>query len=178
MSVHHIPESRIRTRHVVVMGVSGCGKSTVAKGVAEAMNLPFAEADRFHPEENVAKMAAGIPLNDDDRYPWLRDLSAWMATQAAQGQSTTMACSALKREYRDILRAGPPELCFIHLNGPMEVIAERMAARTDHFMPVSLLASQFEALQPLEPDEVGVVLDLRKTPEELIDEAATWLRDR
>ena len=101
------PADRSGSRHVVVMGVSGSGKSTVAQGIGEAMNLPFAEADRFHPQGNIDKMSQGIPLTDDDRYPWLRDLAAWMATQAQQGQSTVMACSALRRQYRDILRHGP-----------------------------------------------------------------------
>ena len=123
-------------------------------------------------------MSQGIPLTDDDRYPWLRDLAAWMATQAQQGQSTVMACSALRRQYRDILRHGPPEVHFVHLAGDLEVIAQRMAARQDHFMPVSLLQSQFDTLEPLEADEAGVALDLRHTPEELIDEAVAWLRER
>ena len=172
------PADRIRTRHVVVMGVSGSGKSTVAQGIGEAMNLPFAEADRFHPQGNIDKMSQGIPLTDDDRYPWLRDLAAWMATQAQQGQSTVMACSALRRQYRDILRHGPPEVHFVHLAGDLEVIAQRMAARQDHFMPVSLLQSQFDTLEPLEADAAGVALELRHTPEELIDEAVAWLRER
>ena len=165
------------TRHIVVMGVSGCGKSTVAEGVAEILDLPFAEADRFHPKSNIEKMSSSIPLTDEDRYPWLRELAAWMTEQSGEGRSTVMACSALRREYRDILRTGPPSVEFVHLHGPMEVIAARMAER-EHFMPGSLLQSQFDTLEDLEPDEDGVVLDLRKSAEELIDEAVAWLRAR
>lgn len=163
------------TRHVIVMGVSGCGKSTIAVGIAEAMNLPFAEADRFHSEANVAKMAAGHPLTDSDRWPWLRDLSAWMASQADLGQSTVMACSALRRSYRDLLRSGPPSMDLIHLAGPIEVVEERMRAREGHFMPTSLLRSQYDTLEPLGPDERGVVLDLRDTPDHLVTRAVAWL---
>ena len=164
-----------RTRHVVVMGVSGCGKSTVAQGISDALGLPFAEADRFHSPENVAKMAEGTPLDDNDRRPWLTELSAWMAAQAREGQSTVMACSALRRAYRDILRHGPPEVQFVHLDGPTELISARMSARPDHFMPASLLESQMAALEPLQPDEDGVVLDLRQSPDTLVDEAVRWL---
>ncbi len=164
-----------RTRHVVVMGVSGCGKSTVAKGISDAMGLPFAEADRFHPTANIAKMSAGTPLTDDDRWPWLKDLAAWMAVQAREGQSTVMACSALRRTYRDVLRDGPPGVQFVHLHGPEALIAARMSARPDHFMPAALLASQVATLEPLEPDEDGVVLDLRADPDTLVDGAVEWL---
>ncbi len=164
------------TRHVVVMGVSGCGKSTVAMRLAEAMDLPFAEADRFHPDANVTKMAAGTPLTDEDRWPWLRDLSAWMASQADLGQSTVMACSALRRSYRDLLRSGPPSLDLIHLAGPMEVVEKRMRTREGHFMPMSLLRSQYATLEPLQPDENGVVLDLREPPNLLVEQAVGWLR--
>ena len=164
-----------RTRHVVVMGVSGCGKSTVAVGISEAVGLPFAEADRFHPETNIAKMSAGTPLTDADRRPWLADLAAWMAAQAREGQSTVMACSALKRSYRDLLRHGPPEVQFVHLDGPAALIGARMSARPDHFMPASLLESQMATLEPLQPDEDGVTLDLRQDPETLVDEAVAWI---
>ncbi|NHI20180.1 gluconokinase [Phycicoccus endophyticus] len=157
------------------MGVSGCGKSTVAEGISEALGLPFAEADRFHPESNIAKMSAGTPLTDADRRPWLADLAAWMAAQAREGQSTVMACSALRRSYRDILRSGPPQVQFVHLDGPSELISARMSARPDHFMPAALLQSQVATLEPLEPDEDGVVLDLRQDPDTLVDAAVRWL---
>ena len=166
------------TLHVVVMGVSGCGKSTVAEGISSTMGLPFAEADRFHPAGNVAKMSAGIPLTDADRWPWLSDLSAWMAEQAAEGRSTVMACSALRRAYRDVLRSGPPAVQFVHLDGPVDLVAARMSARTGHFMPAALLTSQAETLEPLDPDEDGIVLDLRHDPDALVQEAVAWLSGR
>lgn len=166
------------TRHVVVMGVSGCGKSTVAAGISERMGLPLAEADLFHPPANIEKMSRAIPLTDEDRYPWLHELAAWMTAQAAEGHSSVMACSALRREYRDILRDGPPSVDFIHLAGPIELIAERLGQREGHFMRPELLQSQFDTLEALEPDEGGVVLDLNRTPEELIAASVEWLRGR
>ncbi len=165
-----------RTRHVVVMGVSGSGKSTVAEGVAGALGLTFADADSFHPPENVAKMSAGIPLDDSDRWPWLRSLAAWMSAQADEGRSTVMACSALRRAHRDVLRSGPPGVQFVHLHGPAVLIAERMSSRGGHFMPATLLESQMSTLEPLGPDESGVVLDIRDDPATLVRRAAAWLR--
>ncbi|WP_433528008.1 gluconokinase [Micromonospora sp. CA-263727] len=156
------------TRHVVVMGVSGAGKTTVARGIAALTGLAFAEADEFHSEANVARMRAGVPLDDDDRWPWLRALAGWMADRHREGVSTVLACSALKRSYRDVLRQGPPSVDFVHLAGPTEVIRERMSLRSDHYMPASLLDSQTATLEPLWPDERGVVLDLRLATEALI----------
>ena len=164
-----------QTRHVVVMGVSGCGKSTVAAGIADRLGWELGEADDFHPQHNIDKMSAGIPLDDDDRRPWLEDLAAWMAARAADGHSTVVACSALKRSYRDILRGCPPGLGFIHLHGPVALIGERMSGRTGHFMPASLLQSQVDALEALDAGEHGIQLDLRQTPEELITAAVDWI---
>lgn len=164
------------TKHVVVMGVSGCGKSTVAAALGKALGWEIGEADDFHPQSNIEKMSAGLALNDDDRRPWLEDLAAWMAAQSEAGRSTVVACSALRRMYRDILRDGPPNLGVIHLDGPMEVVAERLAGRKGHFMPPSLLQSQFDTLEPLEPDELGIRLDLRETPERLIAASEEWIR--
>lgn len=166
------------TRHVVVMGVSGCGKSTLAEGIARALGFRLAEADLFHPAENLAAMSAGRPLTDTQRWPWLADLAAWMTQQAAAGHCTVMACSALRRAHRDALRAGPAHVDFIHLDGPTDLVAARLAARTGHFMPPSLLASQVATLEPLEPDEVGVVLDVRHDPETLVEQAVAWLAIR
>lgn len=163
------------TTHVVVMGVSGSGKTTVARGIAEATGYEFAEADEFHPPENIARMERGVPLTDEDRWPWLTALAQWMEARSAAGVSTIITCSALKRTYRDVLRDGPPSVTFVHLDGPAEVIRERMAGREGHFMPTSLLQSQIDTLEPLDEDEAGVVLDLRRSPRELIDEAVARL---
>lgn len=163
------------TRHVVVMGVSGSGKTTIARGVAEATGFEFTEADTFHSAANIAKMEAGHPLTDEDRWPWLRALAEWMRAKADDGVSTVITCSALKRTYRDVLRAGPPSVDFLHLDGPADLIRGRMSHREGHFMPTSLLQSQIDTLEPLDPDESGIVLDLRQTPEELIAQAVTWL---
>ncbi|MFD6666801.1 gluconokinase [Micromonospora chalcea] len=161
-------DRRPPTRHVVVMGVSGAGKTTVAQGISELTELVFAEADEFHPPANVARMRAGIPLDDAARWPWLRDLAAWMAGRHAEGVSTVLACSALKRSYRDVLRQGPPSVEFVHLAGPAELIRARMTGRVGHYMPASLLNSQRATLEDLTPDEPGVVLDVAATPEELV----------
>ncbi|MFC7330171.1 gluconokinase [Marinactinospora rubrisoli] len=146
--------------HFVFMGVSGSGKSTVAGQVAERLGLPFAEADSFHPEANIAKMSAGVPLTDADRRPWLTALATWIAEHERRGESTVMACSALRRDYRDILRTGAPSVYFLHLDAPTELIAERMRARKGHFMPAGLLASQAATLEPLRPDEAGERIDI------------------
>jgi gluconokinase len=164
------------TRHVVVMGVSGCGKTTVAHGIAQATGLIFAEADDFHSRANVEKMRAGIPLDDADRWPWLHDLAAWMGERALEGRSTVIACSALKRAYRDLLRAGPPSLDFVHLDGSAEVIRARLSTREGHYMPTSLLDSQIATLEPLASDERGVVLDVALAPDELVAQAIAGLQ--
>lgn len=161
--------------HVVVMGVSGSGKSTIAAELAGRLNYRFADADDFHPESNVQKMAAGTPLTDEDRWPWLRSLAEWMADAASRGESTVLACSALKRAYRDTLRECSYELSFLHLHGPAEVIQRRMRARQDHFMPARLLDTQLATLEPLAADERGTELDLSLGREELVDQAEAWL---
>ena len=167
------PTAPPSARHVVVMGVSGSGKSTIAARVAERVGWLFADADSFHPPANSEKWGAGIPLTDSDRRPWLTELANWMATQGEAGQSTVLACSALMRSYRDIL-SSQTQAEFVHLHGPAELIEARMRAR-DHFMPASLLNSQFAILEELQEDEHGVVLDLALTPEELVEEAVEWL---
>ena len=145
----------------VVMGVSGCGKSAVGSLLAEALHLPYVEGDDVHSPENVAKMAAGIALDDADRAGWLAALSERIAMARAQGSGLVVSCSALKRAYRDVLREGDPALRFAHLDGPCEVLERRMQ-RPGHFMPPSLLASQLATLQPLQQDEAGIVLDIRQ----------------
>ncbi|ONK09989.1 gluconokinase [Streptomyces sp. MP131-18] len=156
---------------VVVMGVSGVGKTTVARALAERLGVPFAEADDFHPPANVAKMSAGTPLTDADREPWLRSLGAWLGEREKEDSGGVMTCSALKRAYRETLRAGAPGVFFLHLEGSKELIEERLGRRTGHFMPPALLASQFSDLEPLGAGENGAVLDVRPTPEELVDQA-------
>lgn len=159
--------------HVIAMGVSGCGKSTVGRLLAQELGGEFLDGDDLHPEANVAKMAAGIPLDDADREPWLRLIGEKMA-----GASGTMVigCSALKRAYRDIIRAAAPDTAFVHLHGTRELLADRMAARPGHFMPVSLLDSQLATLEPLQEDERGRVFDIAEQPVQIAREAAEWLR--
>ena len=164
--------------HFVFMGVSGSGKTSVAERIADQLDLPFAEADAFHPEANIAKMSAGMPLTDGDRWPWLRELADWIAGHEASGTSTVMACSALKRTYRDVLRTGAPGVHFLHMHGSAEVIWERIGAREDHFMPPALLNSQLEALQKLGPDEEGREFDVRRDLDALTAAALEYVDER
>ena len=152
---------------VVVMGVSGSGKSTVGAALAQRLRVPFADADDFHPPANIKKMTAGQPLNDDDRYPWLEAIGEWLAVRCGDGG--VMSCSALKRKYRDQLRRHCPDVEFLHLSGSLEVIGKRQASRPGHFMPASLLASQFETLEPLESDERGIVIDVDQDIDAVVD---------
>jgi gluconokinase len=164
------------TSHVVVMGVCGCGKTTVARRISALTGFAFAEADEFHSEANVSKMRAGVPLSDDDRWPWLRSLADWMAERAAAGESTVVACSALRRGYRDVLSQGPPSVAFVHLDGAVDTIRQRLSRRTGHYMPASLLDSQVATLERLQPDEPGIVLDVALAPRDLADMAVRRLR--
>ena len=157
----------------VVMGVSACGKSEVGTRLAQALGAPFIEGDRFHPPENVAKMSAGIPLDDDDRRGWLEALRAEIERAWQTDPVVVLSCSALKRAYRDVLRGDGGkggDVRFVHLHGDRELIAQRMAARSGHFMPVSLLDSQLRTLEPLQPDERGVTLDVREPPQRLVEQ--------
>jgi gluconokinase len=166
------------TLTVLVMGVSGVGKSSVAAELVARTGWAFAEGDEFHSERNRAKMASGRPLDDDDRWPWLRTIAAWIGEQEAMGRSAIVTCSALKRSYRDLLRDGHPSVRFVHLQGPAELIAERVNARTGHYMPASLLGSQLAALEPLEPDEPGFGVDTSGSPAEIAARALEQLRLR
>ncbi|MGD9484414.1 gluconokinase [Streptomyces sp. TRM70308] len=152
------------------MGVSGSGKTTVGERLAARLSVPYAEADDFHPPGNVAKMAAGTPLDDADRAPWLDAIAAWLAEHAGRGGVVT--CSALKRRYRDRLREAAPRLFFVHLDGSPELIAERLAGRSGHFMPPALLRSQLEALERLDADEAGGVVSIDGTPEQVVARTA------
>jgi len=133
---------------IVVMGVSGCGKSTVGGALAQALGWRFADGDDFHPPANVEKMRAGIPLDDADRAPWLARLNAMMRESVAAGRPVVLACSALRQRYRDALADGLPALRFVHLSGSAELIGARLAARQHRYMPAALLASQFATLEP------------------------------
>jgi len=151
---------------LVVMGVSGSGKSTVGAALAQRLGVPFADADDLHPAANIAKMASGQPLDDDDRYPWLETIGAWLADRDASGG--VISCSALKVAYRDQLRRHAPRVRFIHLSGSRDVIARRQAGRLGHFMPASLLDSQFAVIEPLGPEEDGVVIDVDQSVDAIV----------
>jgi len=152
------------------MGVCGCGKSEVGQRLASALGVRFLEGDAYHSPKNVAKMAAGMPLDDADRADWLLRLQAEIAAAHAAGEGLVLACSALKRRYRDLLRAADPGLRFAHLAGERDLIATRMQARTAHYMPLSLLDSQLRDLEALGPDEPGVRLDIGAPPAALVDQ--------
>lgn len=152
--------------HLVFMGVSGAGKSTVGKRVAGELGLAFAEGDEFHSRANLEKMRQGTPLTDEDRWPWLEALAEWTRVRDEAGQGTAMACSALRRAYRDRLRRGAPAF-FVHLAGAEPLISERMAGRS-HFMPPALLRSQLDTLEPLQPDEDGIVVDIARPLPEIV----------
>ncbi|MBO0854181.1 MAG: gluconokinase [Nocardia sp.] len=150
---------------VVVMGVSGTGKSTTARLLAERLGLPFADADDLHPRANIIKMTSGVPLDDADRGPWLAAVGRWLRARHAAGTGGVIACSALKHSYRDILRAAVPDLFFLLLTADREELCARIAARGHHFMPVELLDSQLAALEPLNSDERGLTVHSRSAPE-------------
>jgi gluconokinase len=152
-------------RQLVVMGVSGSGKSTIGAALARDLGIPFGDADEMHPPANIAKMAAGTPLDDDDRGPWLDTVGRWLADHPDGG---VVACSALKRSYRDQLRRHAPGAFFVHADGSHALITRRQADRPGHFMPPSLLDSQFATLEPLSPDENGVVVDIDQDVEAIV----------
>jgi gluconokinase len=154
---------------VVVLGVSGAGKTTVARAVADRLGWPFAEADEFHPAANVEKMRAGHPLDDSDRRPWLEALHAYVVAEAAAGRSVVMTCSCLKRAYRETLTAGLPAVFFVQLEVPRAVLEERLRNRVGHYMPASLLGSQLDTLEPLGPDEPGIIVRADHPPAEVIE---------
>lgn len=158
---------------VVVMGVSGSGKSTVAKMLADRMGWGMVEGDDFHSSENKAKMASGTPLTDADRIPWLEAIRDYLNRQPS---NMVVTCSSLKKSYRDILRTARGRVRFLHLHGSPTVLAERMRNRPGHFMPPALLVSQLETLELLQPDEDGTVVDIEQSTEEIVDEALRRLR--
>ena len=160
---------------LVLMGVTGAGKSTVGTLIAERLELAFRDADEFHPAANIAKMSAGRPLTDEDRWPWLDAIGAFLA--AHRGEGCVVTCSALKRAYRDRLREAAPELRFVFLHGDVALVAARQAARQGHFMPPSLVASQFATLETPSRDERVIALEITAPPAILADAAIAALRE-
>ncbi len=158
---------------LVVMGVSGTGKSTVAGMLAGRLGWDFEEGDDLHPASNVAKMASGRPLTDEDRRPWLETIASWIRAHTTAGAPGIVTCSSLRRAYRDVLSG--PGVAFVHLDGSRQVIAERLSKRFDHFMPSNLLDSQFSTLEPLQADEAGIVVQLAQGPAEEVAEIITRL---
>ncbi|GEN81136.1 gluconokinase [Actinotalea fermentans] len=161
--------------HLVIMGVSGSGKTTLARILQTRLGWPYAEADEFHPQANIDKMTAGTPLTDEDRWPWLAAMRDWLTEQARAGRSTIVTCSALRRTYRDVLREAEGRVRFVHLTAAPDVIAPRLDHRAGHFMPPSLLPSQFATLEPLADGEDGAVVVVDVPPEEVADRALAAL---
>lgn len=151
------------------MGVSGAGKSVVGAALARALGAAFVDGDDVHPPRNLEKMARGIPLTDADRAGWLAALAARIAESRVERRGLVVACSALKRAYRDVLRSGAPELRFVHLTGPRALIAERLIGRRGHFMPASLLDTQFATLEPPGDDEQPWTYDVAQPPDAIVD---------
>ncbi len=150
----------VPTRVIVLMGVSGSGKSTVGNALASALGWEFRDADSFHPPANIEKMRRGIPLTDEDRAPWLAAIAHWIDDRLRTGKPGIVSCSALKRAYRKVLLDGKPGVGLVHLRGDFDLIAARMAARRDHFMPPALLQSQFQTLEEPEPDEHALAVSV------------------
>jgi len=160
---------------IVVMGVSGSGKTTVAEALARRLGSDFAEGDAFHPEANVAKMRAGIPLDDADREPWLDAIAAWIAQVRDSGKRCVVACSALKRAYRRRLAAGHDDVRFVYLQGDYDLVAGRLARRRGHYMPLALLRSQFDALEEPGREENPLVVPIDAPPEKIVATITTML---
>ncbi|WP_246158032.1 gluconokinase [Catellatospora sichuanensis] len=160
---------------VLVMGVSGSGKSTIGTQLAKRLGAIFADGDDLHPQANVMKMSAGIPLTDEDREPWLRLCAQWLAEQQDEGVPAVLACSALKRSYRDLLREAAPGLAVVYLDGSRELLASRLSNRPGHFFNPRLLDSQLADLEKPGGDESAIVIPITLTPSEIIDQAAAAL---
>ncbi len=163
---------------VLLMGVAGSGKTTVGRLLAQRLGWEWQEGDTLHPPANIAKMSAGIPLTDADRWPWLAAIAAVIDGWRAQDRPGVVACSALRRAYRDILIGARKDVALVYLHGERELIERRMAARRAHFMPVALLDSQFATLEPPAPDEHALVLGIEASPEALAERIAGYIRER
>ena len=160
---------------VVVMGVSGCGKSSVGRLIAKRLACEFLEGDDLHPPRNIERMAAGIALTDNDRRDWLLEIAQQLADARASRHALVVSCSALKRSYRDMLRTAASRLAFVHLHGSRALLESRLRARPGHFMPSSLLDSQLQTLEPPGADERAITLDAALPPAEIAAQAAAWL---
>jgi gluconokinase len=158
------------------MGVSGSGKTTVAAELAHRLGWQLAEADMFHSPANVEKMRSGIPLTDEDRWPWLAAIAKWIDEARASGRPGVITCSALKRRYREIIIGDRPDVRLVYLKGDYDLIARRMAAREHHYMPVGLLQSQFDALEEPGPDENAIVVPIDSAPEDIVEKIVGELR--
>jgi gluconokinase len=154
---------------IIVMGVAGSGKTTIGAMLAARLGWTYAEADDFHPPANVQKMAAGHPLTDADRWPWLEAIGRWIDERRAAGEPGVVSCSGLKRKYRDVLRRDRPEVRLVFLNGSRELIASRLVARHGHFMKPGMLDSQLADLELPDPDEHAIVVSIDATPSEIVD---------
>ncbi|HZQ02372.1 MAG TPA: gluconokinase [Reyranella sp.] len=163
---------------LVIMGVSGCGKSTIGKGLSRRLGWQYQEGDALHPPANVAKMKSGQPLDDDDRLPWLRKVADRIDQWRKDGVSGIITCSALKRAYRDIIIGKRPGVALLYPKGSKELIASRIAHRRGHFMPASLLDSQFAALEEPSPDENAITVSVDQTPDQIVDEVVERLKER
>lgn len=161
--------------HLVFMGVSGTGKTTIAQLLTQRLNWPVADGDDFHARANIAKMTAGQSLTDNDRLLWLLAIRDWMSEHARIGQSTGVSCSALRRAYRDLLRQATGTVLFADLAGDLDLVRMRMAERQGHFMPMTLLQSQYDTLEPLEKDEVGITISIDAPPARIVDEVLRWM---
>ena len=162
---------------IVVMGVSGSGKSTIGRPLAARLGCPFRDADSFHPQANIEKMASGHPLTDEDRWPWLEAIAAWIAEHRAAGTTCVVTCSALKRAYRDIITSNQSkDVRLVYLKGDFDLIEARLKARKGHFMPPELLQSQFDALEEPAPDEHAITVSIDATPEEIAEDVLKELQ--
>ena len=174
MTGNPMPAAGSARHRIIVMGVSGCGKTTIGDLVARELGVPFLDGDSLHPLENVAKMAAGTPLTDEDRWPWLATVGSELA---AAKDGLVLACSALRRSYRDAIRAQAPDTVFLHLHGTKEVLGSRLEGRSGHFMPTTLLDSQLATLEPLEADEAGIVVDIAAPVTQVVADSLAGIGD-
>jgi len=164
-----------KTDTVIVMGVSGCGKSTIGALIADSLGIPFIDADSLHPQANILKMAGGFPLTDEDLWPWLALVGEALASAGESGTGLVIACSALKRVYREAILSVAPNVCLVHLSGSLEVLSNRLEGRSEHFMPPALLASQLATLEELDVDEPGFAVDIDQPVTDIVAEVVARL---